>query len=102
MLGLEFLTQRKSQLVEAQQQRVYQVPSHDFYSHADIAGYFEPCVELGEHVTAKQVLGFMHDLTHIENQPQAIIANVAGTVMARRAISASQIGDCLFVLGEEQ
>lgn len=99
--GLEFFTAKQAVAVQAKPQKVYQVPNHNYYAHAETAGYFEARVNVGEPVAKDQVIGYLHDLTHIEKQPQAIVANASGTVMARRALAASQIGDCLFVLGVE-
>lgn len=101
LLGLEFFTTKASLPVQAERQIVYHVPSHDYYSHAETNGYFEARVNVGEKVKENQVMGYLHDLIHIEKTPRPIVSREKGTVIARRALAASTMGDCLFVLGKE-
>lgn len=86
---------------DAEQTRLFEVPSQANYVLADQEGVFEPFVRLGEWVAKNQAVGQLHFLGTPHRAPEVLYAGVAGMLLAKRAPGHTEAGDCLAVLGAD-
>lgn len=70
----------------------------DDYVMAPADGIFEPFVELGDAVSAGQVIGQMHTVTQPDWPPIPVRALTSGLVMSRRAFPLTKHGECVLVV----
>lgn len=71
------------------------------YLLAPESGIFEVCVELGDMVTADQLIGRIHFLERPDRQPIEILAPKPGYLICMRSPCKTQQGDCVAVIGEQ-
>lgn len=76
-------------------------PLSDHYVYAEDAGVFEPFVELGDEVSAGEVLGQILFPETPWREPLACRSRAGGFVICRRAKGRTGRGDGVIVLGEE-
>ena len=71
------------------------------YRFAPESGIFESMVDLGAEVSANQVVGQIHFLERPDREPAAIIAPSAGVLLAARAPSLVNQGDCVACIAHD-
>jgi len=70
----------------------------DYYVYASEGGLFEPLVELGEEVSARQPAGRIHFHHTPWRQPEVVAFQRSGLVICKRVPALCERGDCLFQL----
>ncbi|HIF34915.1 MAG: succinylglutamate desuccinylase/aspartoacylase family protein [Pirellulaceae bacterium] len=83
-------TQRKVALVD-----------RECFTVAPFAGHYEPLLECGASVECGDVVGWLHDFDHIDTEPWAARAGVAGVVVAQAWVAPIQRGQHIVVVGRE-
>lgn len=68
------------------------------YIMSPASGLFEPLYELGDEVTAGDVVGRIHCIEHPEREPIAVSAQTDGMVMARRSVPLTRQGEMVVTL----
>jgi predicted deacylase len=69
------------------------------YVFSPSTGIFETLVDVGEAITAGQVIGRLYSLEHPELEPEPVEAPLDSVVVGIRAISWTEQGDNVFALG---
>ncbi len=69
--------------------------------HVYERGLFEPFVELGEKVRARQPLGQVHFPSHASREPVPVAAGSAGTVLVKRPPGRVEPGDLVFIVARD-
>ena len=70
------------------------------YHYALHDGLFEPWVNLGDHVSAGQIAGLIHDVATPGTVPQKVHFAADGTVVCLRTMSMTKRGDCVLHLAQ--
>lgn len=73
----------------------------DDYRFAPESGLYENLVPLGEEVSAGQPVGQIHFLERPDRQPEQVVANSAGILIATRAPSLVGQGDCVACIAHD-
>jgi N-alpha-acetyl-L-2,4-diaminobutyrate deacetylase len=81
--------------------RWVQALEREDYRFAPESGLYESCVDLGESVEAGQTLGRIHFLERPEREPSAVLAHASGMLIAGRAPSMVQQGDCVACIAHD-
>ena len=68
------------------------------YVMAPVSGIYEPLLELGDDVREGQLLGKIHSVEVLEQEPQSVVAQSDGILFARRAIPITAQGECVGVI----
>ena len=68
------------------------------YIMSPSSGLFEPFLEIGNPVAAGQTIGQIHSTERIDRDPETVVAESSGIVMARRAIPLTKQGECLITI----
>lgn len=71
------------------------------YIMAPASGIFEPFVELGDAITAGELVGQIHSLEHPEHDPKPVEASTSGILYARRSIPLTKQGECVAVVTQK-
>ena len=83
-------------------QRVVVATDIDRYITAPFRGISEPLVPLGAYVTKGTPVARLHDFDRIDEPGATIYADSDGYVLMRRFRAATEQGDMIMVIGEEQ
>jgi predicted deacylase len=75
--------------------RFYQQSGTRDYLFASSTGVFEPSFSLGDHVSAGDLAGYIHDVTSRDCDAVAVHWEFAGEVVCRRTLALVEPGDCL-------
>ena len=78
--------------------RLTETVGDDYYVHASESGLFEPLVELGEEVSARQPAGRIHFHHTPWREPAVVAFERPGLVICKRVPAHCERGDCLFQL----
>jgi N-alpha-acetyl-L-2,4-diaminobutyrate deacetylase len=81
--------------------RVLRSTTPEDYVLAPAAGLYEPLIDLGAEVTAGAVLGRIHSLENISRPAEPVFAKSSGILAAIRAITTTEAGDCVALVGQE-
>jgi predicted deacylase len=81
--------------------RVLRSTTPEDYVLAPVAGLYEPLIDLGAEVTAGSVLGRIHSLENISRPAEPVLAKSSGILAAIRAITTTDAGDCVALVGQE-
>jgi predicted deacylase len=73
----------------------------DNYLLAPVSGLFETLVDLGQRVSAGDVVGRIHSLERPELEPERVVARTDGIVCVIRAIATTDQGDNVVVVARE-
>ncbi|MBM82749.1 MAG: hypothetical protein CMJ78_19480 [Planctomycetaceae bacterium] len=68
------------------------------YIMAPCSGIFEPFFELGDEVNEGEAVGQIHSLEQVHREPDRVLAQTSGSVIARRSIPRTAQGECVMVL----
>ena len=71
------------------------------YLSAPFSGIFEPCRELGDHVTAGDIAGRLYSAEEVERNPVELTFEHSGTIMVRRNGARVTRGGHLFMVASE-
>lgn len=74
------------------------MPSADCFIFSETDGLIEPCVDLGDRVTAGDLIARVHSATRTGEAPVDYHARLSGILAARHAPGLIGIGDCLGVV----
>lgn len=74
------------------------MPSSDCFTFAETEGLVEPCVDLGEPVTAGDLIARVHSAMRTGEPPVEYRARLGGILAARHAPGLIGVGDCLGVV----
>lgn len=87
----EFLpTQRQAETTQ-----LLRLSSHEQAVYATRRGWFEPAVNLGDHVQKGDVAGWYHDFQRIGEAEEILHFSASGIVISHRLHTDSEAGDCL-------
>jgi predicted deacylase len=78
--------------------RLTETVGDDYYVYASEGGLFEPLVELGDEVSARQPAGRIHFHHTPWREPEVVAFQRPGLVIAKRVPARCERGDCLFQL----
>ncbi|HLI13864.1 MAG TPA: N(2)-acetyl-L-2,4-diaminobutanoate deacetylase DoeB [Alphaproteobacteria bacterium] len=87
--------------VERRPTRRLDMPSSACFLFSEAAGLVEPCLDLGEPVTAGQVVARIHPVDRTGIAPIPCTAAIDGLLAARHFPGLIQSGDCVAVIGVE-
>jgi N-alpha-acetyl-L-2,4-diaminobutyrate deacetylase len=87
--------------VEASTSRRLSMPDGECFVIGQDHGLIEPCVDLGERVSAGQTIARIHDLERMDRAPAEYRARRDGLLAARHFPGLVQSGDCLAVVAVE-
>ncbi len=82
--------------------RLISTPDLNSFALSPDDGMFERFVDLEEIVEPDQPLGQFHDIRRPENPPHVITSPRAGMIIAQRPLPMTGVGDCLYVIANEQ
>jgi N2-acetyl-L-2,4-diaminobutanoate deacetylase len=74
------------------------MPSADCFTFAETEGLVEPCIDLGDPVSAGDVLARVHSAVRMGEEPKEYRARLSGILAARHAPGLIGMGDCLGVV----
>jgi N-alpha-acetyl-L-2,4-diaminobutyrate deacetylase len=74
------------------------MPSADCFTFSESEGLVEPCVDLGDPVSAGDVLARVHSAVRTGEEPKEYRARLSGILAARHAPGLIGMGDCLAVV----
>jgi len=83
----------------AGRQRVLEAKSTNCFIYSETDGIFEPSVDIGQSVLAGQLVGYVHPLSSVVQDPVPLSFATSGTIICRRALARTLPGDCLFQVG---
>lgn len=87
----EFLpTQRQAETTQ-----LLRLSSHEQAVYATRRGWFEPAVNLGDHVQKGDVAGWYHDFQRVGEAEEILHFSASGIVISHRLHTDSEAGDCL-------
>jgi predicted deacylase len=90
----------RAQLGKPETKLIASLHDHD-YLLAPESGIFEGHVSIGKRVEAGDLVGSIHFLERPDREPERIIAQSNGFLLAVRAPCLTQQGDCVGVISEE-
>jgi N-alpha-acetyl-L-2,4-diaminobutyrate deacetylase len=81
--------------------RWVQALSREDYRFAPESGIYESLLPMGSDVAANQPVGQIHFLERPDREPQVVVANAAGVLLATRAPSLVAQGDCVACIAHD-
>ncbi len=75
------------------------MPDDDCFTTSESAGLFEPCVDLGDAVSAGQTIARVYNVERTGEPPREYRAARSGILAARHFPGLVQTGDCIAVIG---
>lgn len=80
-------------------QKLLRIPDESCFQAAVENGLYEPLKELGEQVSAGEVIGQIHFVANLNRAPRLVMAAESGTLICRRVQGRVEAGDCVAVIG---
>jgi N2-acetyl-L-2,4-diaminobutanoate deacetylase len=84
--------------IEATTSVILDMPSDDCFTFADGDGMVECLVDLGDRVSAGDIVARIHDTLRLGTAPRDYRVTLDGILVARRALGLTAAGDCLAVV----
>ena len=88
--------------VDAESSRWLDMPSSDCFIFAEDDGLVETCLDLGDQVSAGQIVARIHPIGRTGSAPVEHVSRLDGMLAARHFPGLVKAGDCLAVIGVEQ
>lgn len=81
--------------------RIMEIPDPEHYHHVLAEGIYEPFLDLGDEVTAGQLLGQVHFIQYPSREPHEVRAQRSGMIIGTRGPGHIEVGDCAALVARE-